>query len=150
MTPTHARTNHVMPRQTMLDFWEGDWSFWAAGATAEALGLHAPPSDGSSGGGGLAGQTRDSLATGAAGGGVLNVVVYRGSTAARTLLHEQELWLSPSSLDRKGSLGRGREDFSSKVRRRRWVGLLQASCTVLPSSRSYFHWIGSGLGAGER
>ena len=37
------------------------------------------------------------------GGPEVNVVSYVGSTAARALLHDHELWLSPESLDSKSS-----------------------------------------------
>lgn len=37
------------------------------------------------------------------GGSEVNVVSYVGSTAARALLHDHELWLSPESLDSKSS-----------------------------------------------
>ncbi|GLI58399.1 hypothetical protein VaNZ11_000099 [Volvox africanus] len=91
----------VIAPQAMLDFWEGDWNFWVAGATAEQY-AH----------GTSANATKEvSLAPGSS----INVVIYTGSAAARMLLHEQELWLSPSSLDRKGSMGRSRDDCPNKV-----------------------------------
>jgi hypothetical protein len=37
------------------------------------------------------------------GGPEVNVVSYVGSTAARALLHDHELWLTPESLDSKSS-----------------------------------------------
>ena len=37
------------------------------------------------------------------GGSEVNVVSYIGSTAARALLHDHELWLSPESLDSRSS-----------------------------------------------
>ena len=37
------------------------------------------------------------------GGPEVNVVSYVGSTAARALLHDHELWLSPESLDSRSS-----------------------------------------------
>ncbi|GIL66592.1 hypothetical protein Vafri_20082 [Volvox africanus] len=91
----------VITPQAMLDFWEGDWNFWVAGATAEQY-AH----------GTSANATKE---VSSAPGSSINVVVYTGSAAARMLLHEQELWLSPSSLDRKGSIGRGRDDCPNKV-----------------------------------
>ncbi|GIM15000.1 hypothetical protein Vretimale_17869 [Volvox reticuliferus] len=91
----------VITPQAMLDFWEGDWNFWVAGATAE------PYTHGTS-----ANAIKEASS---APGSSINVVVYTGSATARMLLHEQELWLSPSSLDRKGSMGRGRDDCPNKV-----------------------------------
>lgn len=37
------------------------------------------------------------------GGPEVNVVSYVGSTSARALLHDHELWLSPESLDSRSS-----------------------------------------------
>lgn len=46
-----------------------------------------------------------------------NVVTYAGSVAARTAIHDHELWLSTSSLDSKGASGWGRKDMGTKVSR---------------------------------
>lgn len=97
----------VVAPQSVLDAWEGDWHFWAgitdpAGAAAAAA----------------AAATAKGSAGGAASGplGHVNMVVYNGNATARTLLHDHELWLAPSSLDRKGSAAaRGKDDFSAKV-----------------------------------
>lgn len=98
----------VVVPQAMLDFWEGDWHFWAGqGPQPSAAGR----------------------AQGQGQGG--NMVVYTGTAVARTLLHEQELWLSPSSLDRKGAMGRGREDCPAKVRCRAACLTARPCCAVL-------------------
>ncbi|KXZ56057.1 hypothetical protein GPECTOR_2g939 [Gonium pectorale] len=113
----------VVAPQSVLDFWEGEWSYWAAGSAAQgaAPGPTAnggPAANHSSAGGPVAsspsGPSAGAVPAPSPGPGV-NVVVYRGSAAVRGLLHEQELWLSPPSMDRKGAFGRGRDDCPSKV-----------------------------------
>ncbi len=93
--------------QSVLDAWEGDWHFWASPTDPAGAAAAAGVAKGSS--------------CGAAPGplGHVNMVVYNGNATARTLLHDHELWLAPSSLDRKGSAAaRGKDDYSAKVGQR--------------------------------
>ena len=45
-----------------------------------------------------------------------NVVPYAGSTAARTMLHDNELWLAPGSMDGKSATFKTREALPLRVR----------------------------------
>ncbi len=65
----------IVAPAAQLAQWEAEWKFWAGGRSE---------------GGAEASSSSP-----------CNVVVYSGCTAARTIIHDNELWLSPSSLDNK-------------------------------------------------
>ena len=68
------------------------------------------------------------------GGPELNVVPYVGSSAARTAIHDHELWLAPESLDTKTSTWL-RQGLPARVRARA-CRLPLASCF----SKSWWPW----------
>lgn len=134
----------VVTPQSSLDFWEGEWRFWTSpsSSTSNGTGVNtatdptaaAPassPSAGAARSAGIGNASNGSASTSASSSSTVNMVVYSGSAAARTMLHEHELWLSPSALDRKGSLTRGREDCPQKVSRGQ-----ACTCAPLPPSQS--------------
>lgn len=76
----------VVAPAAVLDQWAWEWEFWAQPPRAggvEGLGARPPQPP------------------------PPNVVVYSGSTAARTILHDYELWFSPASMDSKMNVGVG-------------------------------------------
>lgn len=85
----------VVAPQSVLEFWEGEWEFWAQSFRSGA----SEPSSGS-GAGGAAGPSSSNSSSDKV---PLNVVVYSGSTAARACILEHEVWLNPTSGDGKAS-----------------------------------------------
>lgn len=86
--------------QSVLDFWEGEWQFWACPAPKQATGQ---PSTSSHGPSAAAQQQGGSEGAGSCAGGEdnVNVVVYTGSAFARSCILEHEVWLHSASTDNK-------------------------------------------------
>lgn len=84
----------VVVPQSMLDFWEGEFKFWAAACT---LSFGVPQSN----------NARDNAGGASAGQSVsgkqqpINLICYSGSSLARHNIQEHELWMNPSSRDGK-------------------------------------------------
>ncbi len=78
--------------QSVLEFWEGEWDFWAQAFCS------GEPASGC-GPGGAPGPSNPSFSS--SDKVPLNVVVYSGSTAARACILEHEVWLNPTSGDGK-------------------------------------------------
>lgn len=108
----------VVAPAALLDFWEGEWHFWAdmpKPSSSSSKAGSCSGSGGQEGGHGAQGGSGNPLKEGQVGGSGLaaaakaeagiNMMVYTGNSSARQILHDAELWLNPSTMDGKLNVG---------------------------------------------